>query len=93
MVILTNYHYKHTRVGRSRGQLVYSYLSSKFIPEEKIAETDDIILQSMEALAKEGLEYSPFNLTVVNLRTRNALYVCSEKEPKKNHPIKLSLGK
>ena len=82
MVILTNYHYKHPRVGRSRGQLVYSYLSSKFIPEEKRSETDDIILKSMEILAKEGFKYSPFNITVVNLRSRTSFYVCSEKEPK-----------
>jgi hypothetical protein len=32
MVILTNYDLEHMRFGRSRGQLVYGFLKTQFVP-------------------------------------------------------------
>lgn len=45
LAILTNYDMEHTRMGRSRGQLVQHFLSSKFISPERKNQTDDIILE------------------------------------------------
>ena len=47
LVILTNFDYEKPRFGLSRGQLVESFLETKFIPEGRRSETDEIVEKRM----------------------------------------------
>lgn len=57
---------------------------------------DELIFSELRQIIGEGIEYSPFNLTVCNLRTGKNFYICSEwngRDPeilKKDQPYGLS---
>ena len=42
------------------------------------AQADTVIVSSLADVGKEGIEYTPFNLTVFNIRSGNVFYMCSE---------------
>jgi uncharacterized protein with NRDE domain len=90
LVFLTNYDLPPptVRMGRSRGQLVHRFLSTNFIPQGSTpSQADSIIQSSLAEVGKEGLEYTPFNLIVFNMRSRNTFYMCSEWQA--NNPLPL----
>lgn len=81
LVFLTNYDLpnKAVRMGLSRGKLVYHFLSTSFVPEGLDSEkVDDLVRESLEGVSKVGHHYSPFNLTIFNMRSGQCFYICSE---------------
>jgi uncharacterized protein with NRDE domain len=90
LVLLTNYDLPlgAIRLGRSRGQLVYRFLSSAFVPTGAgPQETDELVQSSLKEVSAEGQEYSPFNLAVYNMRSGRTFYMCSEWQDK--NPMQL----
>jgi uncharacterized protein with NRDE domain len=75
-------------MGRSRGQLVHRLLSSAFLPQDcSPQQADELVREALAGVSREGEEYSPFNLTVYNLRSGNASYMCSEWGSKNPLPL------
>lgn len=92
LVFLTNYSMvlSMKRRRKSRGQLVRRLLSTNFLtPGMSEPEVDHLIEEELKIIASEGNEYTPFNLTVYNLRSCHGFYVCSEWPSKSNSiPLK-----
>ena len=83
VVILTNYDEEISNPRRSRGKLVYHFLSTASYPSGRTVE--EVIEQSMADTLKIQKEYSGFNLAVYSVRSNRVYYINNKhdmKEPK-----------
>ena len=82
MVILTNYRFAvNPKPKTSRGKLVYHFLSTKFVDEDKFGSSENIegkIRDSLKILLEEQKgNYSPFNLIVYHIPSAKLFYTCN----------------
>lgn len=76
VVILTNYDEEVKQYGRSRGKLVYHFLSTKTYGEKE--EVDERIRKDLKETLKVQKEYSAFNIIVYSVKSNNAYYINSK---------------
>jgi uncharacterized protein with NRDE domain len=73
---LTNYDEQIRKFGRSRGKLVYHFLSTKTYADKE--SVDSVITSDLEHILGVQEEYSAFNLIVYNVHSNRAFYINSK---------------